>query len=326
MKVFVTKKIPQIGITLLREAGYEVTEYDSPVNITQEELIATCQSYDALLIGSPGAVKIDKDFLERCRNLKVIALLAVGYDVVDIAEATRLKMPIGNTPDVLSVATADVAFLLMLATSRKAFFQYKRILDGEWKSFDPIANLGFQLDNKTLGIFGLGKIGYEMAKRCKGAFNMKIIYHNRSANANAEKELGATRVSFDELLQQSDILSIHTALTPETKGVFNKEAFTKMKPTSLFINTARGAIHNEVDLKDALDKGLIWGAGLDVTNPEPMLPNNPLLVMPNVCVLPHIGSATVEARNAMARIAAENIIAGLQGKRLPHPVNPEIYK
>ncbi|MDR0793834.1 MAG: D-glycerate dehydrogenase [Chitinophagaceae bacterium] len=325
MKVFITKKIPQIGLTLLEEAGCELVQYTAPENLLQEELIATSRRCDALLVGSPGAVKIDKHFLEQCSNLKVISLMAVGYDVVDVAEATRLKMPIGNTPEVLSLATADTAFLLMLAVSRKAFYQYKNILDGKWKTFEPTANLGFQLDNKTLGIFGLGKIGYEMAKRCKSAFNMKIIYHNRSANNQAEKELGATRVSFDELLNQSDVLSVHTALTPETKGIFNKNIFAKMKPASIFINTSRGAVHNETDLKEALEKGIIWGAGLDVTNPEPMQPDNSLLVMSNVCILPHIGSATVEARNGMARIAAENVIAGLQGKRLPHCVNPEIY-
>jgi phosphoglycerate dehydrogenase-like enzyme len=154
---------------------------------------------------------------------------------------------------------------------------------------------------------------------------MKLIYYNRGSNREAEKELGAVKVSFDELLQQSDILSVHSALTDETRELFDKKAFSKMKPTSIFINTARGGIHNEMDLIDALKNALIWGAGLDVTNPEPMKPDNPLLDMSNVAILPHIGSATIEAREGMARIAALNVIAGLKGERLPFPVNPEIY-
>ncbi|HEY0175921.1 MAG TPA: NAD(P)-dependent oxidoreductase, partial [Pedobacter sp.] len=165
----------------------------------------------------------------------------------------------------------------------------------------------------------------EMAKRCAGAFGMKIIYHNRSRNEEAEEQLNAKLVSFDELLQQSDVLSVHTALTEETKGKFDEAAFKQMKPGAIFVNTARGAIHNEPDLIRALENKTIWGAGLDVTNPEPMRPDNPLLGMPNVAVLPHIGSATEGTRDAMAKLAAENIIAALKGEEIPFLVNPEIY-
>jgi lactate dehydrogenase-like 2-hydroxyacid dehydrogenase len=213
----------------------------------------------------------------------------------------------------------------MLSVSRKAFYLHDKIVKGDWKFFEPTANLGIQLYGKTLGIFGLGNIGFEMAKRCIGAYYMKVIYHNRHRNLAAEKELNAQFVSFDELLKNSDVLSVHSNLSPSTRGKFDKSAFEKMKPTSIFINTARGAMHNENDLIEALQNGTIWGAGLDVTNPEPMKKDNPLLTMPNAAVLPHIGSATVETRNAMASIAAENIIAGLNGKRLPFPVNPEVY-
>jgi len=164
-----------------------------------------------------------------------------------------------------------------------------------------------------------------MAKRSAAAYDMKIIYHNRSRNEQAEEELNATYVSFEELLKQSDVISVHTALTPETEGKFNMAAFKQMKASAIFVNTARGAIHNETDLTKALQDKVIWGAGLDVTNPEPMSPANPLLKMPNVSVLPHIGSATEGTRNAMARLAAENIIAALKGEKLPHIVNPEIY-
>ena len=231
----------------------------------------------------------------------------------------------GNTPGVLNGATADVAFLLMLAVARKAFYSYEKILKDEWNFFEPTANLGVELEGKIVGIFGLGNIGFEMAKRCVGAYGMKVIYHNRGHNIKAENELNAELVSFKDLLKRSDVLSVHTNLSAETKGIFDKNALELMKRSSIFINTARGAIHNEKDLTEALQNGKIWGAGLDVTNPEPMQKDNPLLTMPTVAILPHIGSATVEARNGMAEIAAQNIIAGLRGERLPFPVNPEIY-
>jgi glyoxylate reductase len=214
----------------------------------------------------------------------------------------------------------------MIAASRKMFFMHKKIEKGEWKHFTPKSNLGIELKNKTLGVFGLGRIGTELAKRCKGAYNMNIIYHNRKPNTEAEKIVGAKYVSFDELLAESDVLSVHTISSEETKGIFNKAAFDKMKPTSIFINTSRGAVHNEKDLIEALNKGKIWGAGLDVTNPEPMDKNNPLLNMENVAVLPHIGSATVEARNAMSKLAAENIIGFYKNARIPHLVNPDVMK
>jgi glyoxylate reductase len=172
----------------------------------------------------------------------------------------------------------------------------------------------------------MGRIGMVMAKRCKGAFDMNIIYHNRTLNREAEMRYGATYVSFEELIHESDVLSVHSILSEETRGLFDREVFNQMKPSSIFINTSRGGVHNEVDLIEALNKGAIWGAGLDVTNPEPMKPNNPLLEMPNVAVLPHIGSATVEARNGMARIAAENIISFYQRKEVPNCINPQVLE
>jgi glyoxylate reductase len=247
----------------------------------------------------------------------------VGYDNINIAEATRLGIPVGYAPGAMSDATADVAFGLMIAASRKMFYMHKAIEKGEWKDFNPIANLGIELKNKTLGIFGLGRIGLEMGIRCRGAYNMNIIYNNRKPNKDAEKILSARFVSFEELLANSDILSVHCALNNETRGIFNQEAFSQMKRSSIFINTARGGVHNEMDLIDALTSGVIWGAGLDVTNPEPMNSNNPLLSMPNVAVLPHIGSATVEARNQMARLAALNIVEFYKSGTIPNIINPE---
>lgn len=322
MKVFITRVIPEEGRKLLEEAGIEIQQWKEKRALTQEELIANCLESDALL--SVGT-RLDADFLQACSHLKVIALHSVGFDHVDVDIATSLNIPIGNTPGVLSAATADTAFLLMLATSRKAFYLHKSIEKGQWGFFDPTANLGVELRGKTLGVFGLGKIGLEMARCCKAAFGMKIIYHNRTRNEAAEQALNAKWLSFEELLQQSDVLTVHTALTPETEGKFDWAAFNLMKPSAIFINTARGAIHQEEDLLKALLAGKIWGAGLDVTNPEPMRPDHPLLQMPNVSVLPHIGSATQETRAAMSVLAAKNVIAGLKGAEIPFLVNPEVY-
>ena len=324
MTVFITRIIPEIGVQMLEAAGITVLQWKEKRDITPQELIDHCKKADALLSAGPN--RMDSNFLHACKHLKVISLHAVGHDNVDIGTATQLKIPIGNTPFVLSNATADTAFLLMLAVSRKAFYLHKKIINNAWNFFEPTKDLGIELQGKTLGIFGLGDIGFQMAKRCAAAYDMKIIYHNRHRNEAAEKQLPATLVSFDELLAQSDVLSVHTSLTPQTRGRFNSEIFAKMKPTAIFINTARGSIHKEEDLITALQNGIIWGAGLDVTSPEPMQSDNPLLQMPNVAVLPHIGSATIETRNAIARVAAQNIIAGIKGERLPHVVNAEVYE
>jgi len=321
MKVFSTRILPPAGVDLIEKEGHTLTQWQEKRELTEEEFIAHCKAADGIILS--GRRKADAAFFEECRHLKVVSLFSVGYDNVDVAAATAAGIPIGNTPDVLSRATADTAFLLMLATSRKAFFHHKRIGRGDWDFFEPTANLGIGLHGKTLGILGLGNIGFEMAKLCKNAYGMNVIYHNRSTNQKAEHLLGAVKVSFEELLQQSDVLSVHANLSDEIRGVFNASAFAKMKPTAIFINTARGPIHNEEDLKQALDNGTIWGAGLDVTSPEPMDKNNPLLDMPNVCVLPHIGSAVQETRDAMAILASQNVIAGLKGEKLPKCVNPE---
>jgi glyoxylate reductase len=324
MKIFITRLIPASGISILRDGGIEFDQWKERRDVPQDDLIGICQACDGLI--SVGQDKIDKKFLQSCKHLRVIAQMAVGYDNIDVPEATRLNIPIGNTPGVLSGATADTAFLLMLAVSRKAFYLHKKILAGEWGFYEPTENLGIELQNKTLGILGLGKIGFEMARKCRNAYGMRIIYNNRNQNLQAEKELQAIKVDFDDLLRQSDVLSVHAALTAQTKGIFDLSAFSRMKKSAIFINTARGGIHNEKDLTQVMNEKKIWGAGLDVTNPEPMAPDNPLLYMSNVAVLPHIGSATEETRSAMARLAAENIVAASKGLHLPYIVNPECYQ
>jgi glyoxylate reductase len=322
IKVFVSSVLPEIGINMLQKEGFDVRRWNDPSPIPRDELIKNAKQSNALLCTL--TAKIDAEFLKECSHLEIISQYGVGYDNINIAEATKQGIPVGNTPGVLTDATADIAFGLMIAASRKMFFMHKKIQKDEWKHFTPVSNLGIELKYKTLGIFGLGRIGTEMAKRCKGAYEMNIIYYNRTRNAAAEKLLNAKYVSFDELLAQSDVLSVHSILSEETKGIFNKAVFDKMKPTSIFINTSRGSVHNEEDLIAALNEGKIWGAGLDVTNPEPMKPDNPLLNMPGVAVLPHIGSATVEARNGMSRLAAENIIEFYKNGHIPNFVNPEV--
>ncbi|MDP5200921.1 D-glycerate dehydrogenase [Flavobacterium sp. DG2-3] len=323
MKVFINKNIPEAGIKLLEQKGINLTINPTENALSREEFIKICQENDALL--NVGTNKLDEDFFEQCPNLKGISLFSVGFDSVHIPSANKRKIPVGNTPDVLSRATSDVAFLLMQSVARKSFFNHKRILNDDWGSFDPLANLGQELYGKTLGFFGLGRIGFEMAKKCKTAFGMNIIYHNRSHSENAEKELDAKLVDFETLLAESDVLSIHSNYSEENNELFNKDAFAKMKNSAIFINTARGKFQNEEDLFEALTNNIIWGAGLDVTNPEPMKADNPLLSLPNCCVLPHIGSATYEARNGMAVCAAQNIIALFENKKMPFCVNEEVY-
>lgn len=323
MKVFINKRIPETGIKMLEEAGLEITIPEKE-NLSYEEWLNYCKNTDTIL--SIGAeFKYDKNFFEACPNVKAIALYSVGFDHVDIKEATQRNIPVGNTPDVLSRATSDVAFLLMQSVARRASFNFRKVKDGSWGAFDPLHALGQELYGKTLGIFGLGRIGYEMAEKSKKAFGMNIIYHNRHHNEEAEQELGATYVSFEELIKNSDVLSVHANFTPDQKELFNGSIFEQMKLNAIFINTARGGFHNQKDLYQALVDQKIWGAGLDVTNPEPMSADDPILELSSVCILPHIGSATIEARNGMARLAAGNIIAFSKNEKMPNCANPDVY-
>lgn len=322
MKVFINKRIPEVGVTMLKDAGLEVIIPENN-NLSQEEWHSYCKDADAIL--NVGQNQFDKEFFGKYSNIKAIALYSVGFDHVDIKEANKRNIPIGNTPDVLSRATSDVAFLLMQSVARRASFYFQKVKDNNWGNFDPMYELGQELYGKTLGIFGLGRIGFEMAEKCKKAFGMNIIYHNRNHNEEAEKELNAKYVSFDELIEQSDVLSIHANFKAEQSNLFDASVFKKMKKNAIFVNTARGGFHNQKDLFEALVSGEIWGAGLDVTNPEPIEDNDPILQLTNVCILPHIGSATVEARNGMARLAAENLIAFSKGEKMPHIANPEVY-
>ncbi|WP_313366958.1 2-hydroxyacid dehydrogenase [Sphingobacterium mizutaii] len=323
MKIFINKLIPEVGMEMLARPDIDLLMPENP-EISYEEWISYCQQCDAIL--NIGAYKIDAKFFDLCPSVKAVSLFSVGYDQVDLEEATRRGIPVSNTPEVLSKATSDISFMLMLMVSRLASFHTNQVRVGvRFKYFNPIANLGQELYGKTLGVFGLGRIGYEMAIKCQAAYQMPIIYHNRNRNEELEEKLGAKYVSFEELLAQSDVLSIHANYAPEYRGLFNKEVFEQMKSNAIIVNTARGGFINEQDLDEALSSGKVWGAGLDVTDPEPMLPDNPLLKQERVCVLPHIGSATMEARGGMARIAAENIVAFVEGEKLKTCLNPEVY-
>jgi len=323
-KILVSRIYPKAGIRLLEKENFDLTLWGRKRPMTQKELIEKAMDHHALLCTLTD--RIDKQFLEQCNHLEIISQFAVGFDNIDVDMATSLGIPVGYTPGAMSEATADIAFGLMIAVARKMFFLHKTIINGQWGHFNPTGNLGLELKNRTLGIFGLGRIGVKMAQRCKKAYDMDIIYHNRNRNKAAEKILDATYVSFEDLLLQSDVLSVHCALTPATKEIFNRAAFKKMKSSAIFINTARGPIHKEKDLTLAIQKGDIWGTGLDVTNPEPMRSDNPLLSMENVCILPHVGSGTIEARDQMSVLAAINIIDFYKKGHIPHIVNPKTIK
>lgn len=318
MNIFCTRKIADTGLDKLRETGHQVSYWDKKEVIDTETLITVCRDMQALIVADRNRLR--EDFLRACPHLKIIALHSAGYNHVDIATAHELGILVSNTGSIGCKETADTAFMLMLAVSKKAFYNHRKILKGEWGHFEPAENLGISLRGKTLGIFGMGNIGMEMARLCQAAYGMTVIYHNRHLNHQAEESMNVSWVSFEELLAQSDVLSVHAGLNPESESKFKEQAFAQMKSKAIFINTARGGIHDEVALTKALKSGQIWGAGLDVTHPEPMSPDNPLLTLPNVAVTPHIGNAIDMTRTAMSVCVAENILAAAAGLPVPNLV------
>jgi glyoxylate reductase len=255
-------------------------------------------------------------------SLKVISNFAVGFNNIDVAEASRRGIRVGNTPDVLTEATADMAFALLISAARRIVEGQSGVRAGTWQTWEPLGYIGQDLLGKTLGVVGMGRIGTAMARRCHGGWQMRVLYHDRAVNERAERELGAERVDWEVLLEQADFLSVHADLNAATRGMFDAAAFARMKPTAVFVNTARGPIHDQQALYHALQEGRIFAAGLDVTDPEPIAPDDPLLQLPNCVIAPHIASATVSSRNGMAEIAADNLLAGLRGSPLRCWVNP----
>lgn len=242
--------------------------------------------------------------------------MSVGYDHLDVNEIKKRGIKIAYTPDVLTDATAELAIALLLATSRRLVEASEEARTGGWSAWSPFWMCGPGLQNSTVGIVGFGRIGQEIAKRLKPFKPKRIIYFNRSDKPAEAREIGAERVTFDELLAQSDFISVSCALTPETKEVFNEAAFKKMKPTAVFVNTSRGGVVDQEALIKALQEKTIWGAGLDVMTPEPLPLDNPLFKLKNCVIIPHIGSACIETRTEMAILCANNIVAALQGKPL----------
>lgn len=270
---------------------------------------------DALF--STGNIKINEALLAKAPNLRVIAQASVGYDNIDVAACNARNIPVGNTPGVLVDAVADLAYALILDSARKIVLAYDHVKSGKWGENKPFG-LATDLANKTLGVVGMGDIGSAIAERAK-ASKMKIIYHNRNRRADDEA-LGATYVTFDELLAQADFIVIAVTLNPTTKDMFNKEAFAKMKDGARIVNISRGAVIDTEAMYEALLSGKLAHAAMDVTDPEPLPGDHKLLSLPNVTVTPHMASATTETRDAMALLTVDNILAGLEGKPMPAQV------
>lgn len=318
-KVFVTRVIPAAGLDRVRDVcDADVWEGDlPPPDDVLRDRARDCVGLLTLLSDRIGA-----DVMDACPDLRVISNFAVGYDNVDVDAATERGIAVGNTPGVLTDATADLAFCLLLAAARRLPEARAAVLEGRWKTWEPTGYVGRDLRGATLGVVGLGRIGLALAQRCHGGFGMRVLYCGPTAKPAAERELGAARVPLERLLAESDFVSVHAPLDESTRGMFGAEAFRRMQPGAVFVNTARGGLVDHEALAAALRSGEIFAAGLDVTDPEPFPPDHALLSLPNAVVLPHIGSATVRARDAMAEIAAQNLIAGAHGSPLPHPVAP----
>jgi len=268
--------------------------------------------------------RIDEALLSRAPRLRVVSNYAVGFDNIDISACTRRKIPVGNTPGVLTDATADLAMTLLLSTARGIMKAATDARNGLWQNWTPTGWLGADLHGATLGIIGLGKIGRAVAQRAKG-FGLNVVYYKPKREPEVEAALGVNYLPLDDLLSTSDFISLHTPLTPQTRGMIDEAVLKKMKRTSILINTARGSIVVTDALVRALREGWIAGAGIDVTDPEPLPKSHPLYDLPNCLVIPHIGSATHGTRRRMAELACENLLAGLEGRKLPNCVNKEIY-
>jgi lactate dehydrogenase-like 2-hydroxyacid dehydrogenase len=270
-------------------------------------------------------IPVREELLSRMPKLRVVSNMAAGVDNVDVAACTARGIPVGNTPGVLTDATADLTMALLLAAARRLSESAQDVRTGRWKTWSPAGWLGADLRGATLGIVGLGKIGRAVAERARG-FGLRIVYTDTSPRQDVEAELGATFLSFDELIRQSDFVSLHCPLTPETRGLINETVLREMKPTAILVNAARGPVVDTTALTRALAEGWIAAAALDVTDPEPLPPGHPLFSLPSCLIVPHIGSATRGARRRMAEMACENLLAGLEGRRLPYCVNPEVYR
>ena len=321
-KVFVTRIIPDKGLMQVRDfCKAEVWEDEMPP--PKAILLGKVRGLDGLLclLTDP----IDAELMDAAGpQLKVISQMAVGFDNVDVAEATKRGIPVGNTPGVLTECTADFAFTLLASAARRVVEAAAYVKAGRWKTWGPMLLLGADLWEATLGVVGFGRIGQAVARRARG-FNMRIVCYDVYPNEEAAAELGAEFLPLDDLLRQADFVTLHVSLTEETQHLIGPRALQLMKPSAVLINTSRGPVVDPGALYQALVNGDIAGAALDVTEPEPIPLDSPLLTLPNCLIVPHIASASINSRNQMAEMAAANLLAGLRGERLPNCVNPQVY-
>ncbi len=322
-RVFVARRLPEDGIRPILEAT-DARVWEDELPPPRDELLAAIAGCDGVLTLLTD--RVDDEFLDAAGpQLKVVSNYAVGFDNVDVPACTRRGIPVGNTPGVLTDTTADLAFALLMAAARRLVEGADYVRAGRWKTWGPLLLLGPDVHGATLGIVGFGRIGQAMARRAQG-FGMTILYHDvRPVDADTERSFGATYVPLDELLERSDFISLHVNLTDETRHLIDAAALRRMKDTAILVNTSRGPVVDTDALVDALRDGVIGAAALDVTDPEPLPADHPLVGLPNALVVPHIASASRATRGKMASMAAANLLAGVRGERLPTPVNPGVY-
>jgi len=320
MKIFVTRRIPEPGLELLRKNHeLEINPYNRV--LSKQEIIKGLKGKDGLLCLLTD--KIDGDVIKSEPRLKMIASYAVGYDNIDVKTATKLKIPVSNTPGVLTDATAEMAWALIFSVSRRIVEGDKFTRAGKFNGWDPMLMHGQDINGKTLGIIGAGRIGTTMALRSQG-FNMKVLYVEEKTNKTLEEKLKAKKVELDNLIKESDFISLHVPLNDETHHLIDEKKLKMMKKTAILINTSRGPVVDEKALIKALKNKWIFGAGLDVYEHEPKIPKE-LIKLDNVVLQPHSASATTSSRTNMAIIAAENMIDGLKGKKPKNCINPEVF-
>jgi glyoxylate reductase len=320
-KIYVTRHLPESALQeLLKACSVEIWDYEMPPSYgTMIQQIDDKEGLLCLLTD-----RIDAALMDAGPELKVISQCAVGFDNIDVDAATERGIPVGNTPGVLTDATADFAFTLLMAAARRVGEAIDYVRQDRWKTWGLTLLLGHDIYGATLGLVGFGRIGQAVARRARG-FAMRVIYYDTVRQPGAEAELGVEYRPLDDLLQESDYVSLHVSLTEETRGLIDAGALAQMKPTAILINTSRGPVVDPDALYQALKSGQIAGAALDVTDPEPLPGDHRLLELPNLIVVPHIASATVTSRTRMAMMAVENLLAGLRGERLPYCANPEVY-
>ncbi|WP_134703984.1 D-glycerate dehydrogenase [Ammoniphilus sp. YIM 78166] len=316
-KVYITRKLPEEVVADLYESCQVTMWEKEEVPVPYEELEKQVQDADGILCLLTES--IDANLLKKSPRLKIISNMAVGYNNIDVSTAKAQGILITNTPGVLTETTADLTFGLLIATARRFEESMDYVKKGKWATWSPMQLTGQDVYGSTLGIIGMGDIGEGIARRAKG-FDMNVLYHNRSRKLKAEKELGVTYCDLQELLKQSNFVVVMTPYTPQTHHLISYAELSLMKPTSILINTSRGGIVDEEALYEALAEKRIWAAGLDVFEREPVSPDHPLLQLPNVVALPHIGSASIATRTKMGKLAAHNLLEGLKGNTPPNLV------